>query len=127
MEKRGQAMLILAFLLMGLLIVKSLWLDPVGALDEEREKYKAYALTVAPIQNTSLLEKGNLLTYRVMFVVKEKEEGITEVIYEGQQSKEWDSEILEGQYRAKVRAYLLYVIPVKDLRIQGGIEGWKQH
>lgn len=126
MNKRGQAMLIVAIVLGIVLIAKSLWFDPVGGLDGERETYRIYALEVAPLQNPSLLEKWGLLTYRIMFVLQEDEEGITEVMYRNNTSEEWITETLTGQYRAKARAYLLYVLPIKDIHIKGGIEEWKQ-
>lgn len=118
-------MLIVTIFLLGLLIAKSLWYDPVGKLEGEREQFKNYALEVAPIQNTSLLEKLGILNYKVMFVLKEKDEGNTDITYKDPSSGEWVKETLEGEYRAKVRAYLLYVFPVKDIHIKGGIEEWK--
>ncbi|SDL26772.1 hypothetical protein [Natronincola ferrireducens] len=127
MNQRGQAMLIVVVLLGILLIVKSLWFDPVGGLEGEKETYRVFAQEVASLQNTSLLERWGLLTYRVMFVLQEEEEGITEVMYRDNTSEEWITEVLEGQYRAKVRAYLLYTIPMKDIHIKGGIQEWKQH
>lgn len=127
MEKRGQAMLIVVILLLGLLIAKSLWFDPAGELESQRELYKNFALEIAPIQNTSLLEKWGMLTYRVMFVLKEEAEGNTDIMYKDLSTGEWIKETLEGQYRAKVRTYLLYVIPIKDIHIKGGIQEWNQN
>ena len=127
MEKRGQAMLITVILLLGLLIGKSLWFDPVGELDTEKDLYKNFALEIAPMQNTSLLQKWGMLTYRVMFVLKEENEGTTDIMYENPATEEWVKETLEGQYRAKVRAYLLQVIPMKDIQIKGGVQEWNQN
>lgn len=126
MDKRGQAMLIVVILLLGILITKSIYFDDVGRLEGEREQYKKYALEIAPIQNTSLLEKMGMLTYRVIYVVRE-EGGSTDITYKEPESGVWKKETLQGQYGAKVRAYVLYIFPVKDIHIKGGIQEWKQH
>lgn len=126
MNKREEAMLIVTIFLLVLLVGKSLWLDPVKNLDEEMSHYKNYVLDIAPLKNTGLFEKMGILTYKVVSVVKEKEEGQTDIMYEDISTKEWGKKTLQGEYRAKVRAYLLGFIPVKDINIKGGIQEWRQ-
>ncbi|AKL97074.1 hypothetical protein CACET_c36430 [Clostridium aceticum] len=120
MDKRGQAMLIVTILLLVFLIVKSLFFDPVRGLEGDREKYRLFALQVAPSQNISLLERGSLLNYKVIYVFKENEEDNTKIMYKRDEA--WITEVLEGGYSAKVRAYILGVIPVKDIYVQGGMQ-----
>ncbi|AOY75125.1 hypothetical protein [Clostridium formicaceticum] len=120
MNKRGQAMFMVTLFLLAILIAKSLWFDPVGVLEGDREKYQLFAFQVAPLQNTSLLERGGLLTYSVIYVLKESEEGNTKIMYK--EDKAWLTEELKGQYRAKVRAYIFRVIPIKDIYVQGGLQ-----
>ncbi len=119
-------MLIVTIVLIALLIGKSLYLDPVGQLDVSSSQYATYALDIAPIQNKSLLEKWGLLSYRLVHLVQEEEGGTTDIMYRDETSKEWSKSKIRGQYSAKVRAYLMGILPVKDIYIKGGIQEWKE-
>ncbi|ABR50571.1 hypothetical protein Amet_4499 [Alkaliphilus metalliredigens QYMF] len=123
MDRRSKSMLIIACILMVLLIGKSLWYDPAGVLEGERGKFQSYASSTAPLENSGLLEKLGLLHYRVLFVLQESDEGTTEISYFDKEMDQQVEVVLEGQYRAKVRAYLFYVIPVKEMQIKGGTKG----
>lgn len=122
MNKRGLRMTVVAMILFGLLIAKSLWFDPVGTLQGEEEMYRQFVVEMAPIKKPSLLDRWGLLTYRATVVIQEEEDGYTEIMYRSAEDKEnWITETIQGQYRAKVRGYILYIIPIKDIRIEGGI------
>jgi len=112
-------MIIVTIFLLALLIVKSTVMDPVGELTGDLEKYRLYALQTSPLSG-GFLEKTGLLTYRVVKVKQDSMEGNTEVLLKVENSDEWTNDILEGQYSGKVRAYLLYFIPVKDINFRGG-------
>ncbi|QUH19856.1 hypothetical protein [Alkaliphilus sp. B6464] len=119
MDKRSKTMIIVTIFLLFLLIIKSTVIDPVGELVGDSEKYRLYTLQTSPL-NGGLLEKAGLLTYRVVKVKQDSIEGNTEVLLKIENSDEWTSDILEGQYSGKVRAYLFYFIPVKDINFRGG-------
>ncbi len=120
MDKTSKTMVVATVFLLLLLIIKSNVIDPVGELEGDMEKYKTYALQTAPISG-GLLEKTGLLTYRVVKVKQDSIDGNTEVVVKVDDSQEWSSEVLEGQYSGKVRAYLFNFIPVKDINFKGGI------
>lgn len=120
MDKRSKQMFLVTIILLFILIAKSTLIDPVVNLTGDSQLYKQYMAQTAPLRG-GLLEKTGLLSYRVVKVKKDKMEGSTEVLIRYPESDEWNPIILEGEYLGKVRAYLLYFIPIKDINFKGGI------
>ncbi len=121
MNSRAKAMLIATVLLCTLLVTKSLWIDPVGPLEGDYLKYKNYALNIAPYQPGILIVKSPVIDYKVVSVKKISNSGITNITYIDENG-EWVEETLEGEYKARVRTYLLSVLPFRDIQIRGGKE-----
>lgn len=119
MDKRSKTMIIVTILLLFLLVIKSTLIDPKGELAGDLEMYRLYMLNNAHL-NGGLLEKTGLLTYRVVKVKQDSIEGNTEVMFEAEDD-EWFTDVLEGEYSGKARAYLFYFIPVKDINFKGGV------
>jgi len=120
MDRRSRTMIIVTIFLLFILIIKSTIIDPIGKQEGDFEKYRLYALQTSPLSG-GLLEKAGLLTYRVVKVKQSSIAGSTEVLFKLDNSDEFRHEILKGQYIGKVRAYLLYFIPVKDINLKGGV------
>ncbi len=120
MDKRSRAMLIATAILFVVLMIKSIWIDPAKAAEEEQNHYSKFALEVAPDLHNSLLLKTGLLTYRIIDVERVSQEGVTVVAYTDEEGKMVQEEIT-GQYSAKARVYLLYIFPYKDFKIEGGL------
>jgi hypothetical protein len=119
MDKRAKYMLAATAFFLLMLIIKSLWIDPVRNLEGNEEKFMKYAYGAAPSVSQGLLDKTGLLTYRVIKVLKEEKEGITMITYQNASTEELVNEKLDGVYRAKVRAYILHIIPIKDIQVKG--------
>lgn len=120
MDKRARNMVIATIVLFMILVVKSLWFDPVENLEGDLEKYKEYAYQTVLYERSGLLGKSGLLTYRVIDVAQESQKGATEVKYQNEINRKWNTDVLPGQYYAKVRAYVFYILPVKDITVRGG-------
>ncbi len=120
MDKRSKTMIMVTVFLPFLLVIKSTMIDPVGELTGDMDKYKSYVLQTAPLSG-GILEKTGLLTYRVVKVKQDSIEGNTEILLKDEQNAKWIDHTLEGSYSGKARGYLLYVIPVKDINLKGGV------
>ncbi len=120
MDKRSRTMLIATVVLFVVLMIKSIWIDPAGINIEEDRHYRNFALEVAPELHNSILLKTGLLTYRITSVAKVSEEGATVVEYTDEEGNVVHEE-MAGQYAAKARVYVLYILPYKDFKIEGGL------
>lgn len=119
MNNRAKIMIVSAIFLLALLIAKSLWFDPVKDLEGDALKYQKYALEVAPHQDTFFNINLPIVEYKVVSVKKIKDEGETKITYRDENGRLREEEI-EGDYTAKVRAYLFSILPFTDLQIKGG-------
>lgn len=120
MDQRSKTMLIVTILLFSVLSIKSIWIDPARAVDANEGHYKSFAQEIAPDLHKSILLKTGLLTYRITSVTKVNEEGKTGVKYINKTGETYEGE-LKGQYSAKARVYVLYILPYKDFKIEGGL------
>lgn len=117
MDKRSKAMLIVTIILLVALVIKSTWIDPARLTSIEEKHYKNFAQEIAPEVHDSILLRTGLLTYRITEVNRESQEGNTKIKYKDENDKEVE-ESLEGQYSARARVYVLYVLPYKDFFIK---------
>jgi|GEM_PF-786222 len=120
MDQRSKTMLFVTIILFCILTVKSIWIDPARTEDVNEGHYKSFAREIAPELHKSILLKTGLLTYRITTVNKVSDEGKTKVKYTSNAGQQYEGE-LEGQYSAKARVYVLYILPFKDFKIEGGL------
>ncbi len=120
MDKRTKVMIFATIILLVALVAKSLWIDPVGNLDEAGAKYSQFALAIAPKAHNPILLKPPIVSYRVVSVNHGEKEGESTVILTNI-GDEQSQVTLEGHYSAKVRVYFLGVFPYRDIQIKGGI------
>ncbi|GAB6085520.1 hypothetical protein [Alkaliphilus crotonatoxidans] len=121
MDRRAKTLVLATAILFSVLLIKSLWIDPVGNLAGDQNRYGDFALEAAAAVHHPIVLKPPVITYRLIEVSHEASEGeITKIlINEGGNSY---LEELEGKYAAKVRIYFLGVFPYRDIKIEGGIE-----
>jgi hypothetical protein len=123
MKQYEKRMISLILILLTALAIKSLLLDPVRPETIELDLYKQYAQLTAPFQgNNRRPDPEGLYTYRTVMVEKVGNEGKTHIIYKDTQTNEIIETILPGQYQARVRGYLLHILPVKQIRVEGGLK-----
>lgn len=121
MDKHSKTMFLVTLLLFVVLLTKSMLIDPVKSRSGEETHYKNFALEIAPDIHKNILLRTGLLTYRIISVQREKEDGTTRVRY-STQTGDMVEETLKGQYSAKARVYALYIFPFKDFIITGGLK-----
>ncbi len=122
MKTYDKRMAVLVLVLLVLLTLKSLVIDPVQVKDTEMNLYRQYAVLAAPYQGSRTPPPDWLYTYRAVGVEKTGSEGKTVIAVWQTGSHQLMEVELPGQYRAQVRAYLLYILPVKNIRVEGGLE-----
>lgn len=115
MDKRAKIMIIVAIFLFAILLVKSLWIDPVGALEGELLDFKMLAEEHAPIKHNNLLYRTGLITYRVTRVewISEEEPSNSCVTCDSCVDSNG-----ENRWKARVRAYFVYIIPFRDITVK---------
>ena len=122
MKRYDRRMLLLVLVAAMLLSAKSIWLDPVKTQDENLQLYSRYAMLAAPFNDGEVPPPPGLYTYRTVQVVQRNEEGETVVLQIDPETNLLVEVTLQGEYQAKVRAYVLYVLPVKHIMVKGGVE-----
>jgi hypothetical protein len=123
MKQYEKKMIILILILLVGLSVKSLFLDEVRPDSIELEQYQRYAKLAASLMESPFSRQTGMFTYRTVSVTRVSDEGETAVIYldEGDAGDVLVEVTIPGQYEARVRGYLLSILPVKQVRIEGGL------
>ncbi|SDZ21990.1 hypothetical protein [Tindallia californiensis] len=112
-------LLALVILLVGL-SAKSIWIDPFHSSSHAHNQYAEYARLMAPFQQQTTLDRMKVLNYRTVDVQRESDEGLTNIVVLEPENENIKEIEIKGEYSAKVRAYLLWVFPTRDIRIEGG-------
>ncbi|SMP69922.1 hypothetical protein [Anoxynatronum buryatiense] len=122
MKRYDRRMAGIVLVLLLLLSMKSVFLDPVRPSTKILEQYAGFARLAAPLQigMPPLLEK--LHTFRTISVKQVSEEGNTLILYPVPGENKLEEVQLTGTYEARVRGYLFFVLPVKQILIEGGLE-----
>ncbi|QZY54648.1 hypothetical protein [Crassaminicella profunda] len=113
MTKREKSMLIVILLLLTILICKSLFFDEAQVTGDALLFKEFVEKTIdTDEKHTNFLEKIGIANKRVVAIKKTHMEGTSSIsIYDEQKRK------ISGAYQAKVRGYILYIIPYKEFRI----------
>lgn len=114
----------LIVLLIGL-SVKSLFMDPYRAESERMADYAEFARLMAPFQQQTMMDRMKILTYRTINVNKVESDGETTIVSLDDDTDEMVEIQLAGEYEARVRAYLLWIIPLRDVQIEGGFPAYE--
>lgn len=122
MKQYDRRMLLLVLMAAMLLSAKSIWLDPVKPQDENLQQYSEYAILAAPFNDGEVPPPPGLYTYRTVKVEQRNKEGETIVLQIDPETNLLKETTLQGEYQARVRAYVLYVLPVKHISVEGGVQ-----
>jgi len=121
MKRYEKRMAALVLILLVSLAVKSLIVDPVRTESMELDLYQQYAQLAAPFQGRGNPPPKWLYTYRTVSAEKVSSEGETRIMYQDNETNKMMEILLPGQYRAQVRAYIFYILPAKNIRVEGGL------
>jgi len=100
-------------LLLALLTVKSLVLDGVKDLSGEEAEFASYVEKTIENQEKWAINKTDVLSYKIVKIKKTNEE--TAIITTDEEEKK--SIELSGHYTARVRKYILWILPYGDFSI----------
>lgn len=121
MKRYDKRMLLLVIVAVIVLSAKSIWLDPVKPEDENTMRYSRYAVLAAPFQGGKMPPPEGFYTYRTVKVVQPSQEGKTVILEIDPATNRLTEVSLQGEYQARVRAYILYVLPAKHINVEGGV------
>jgi hypothetical protein len=123
MKRYEKRMIIVILVLLLGLSVKSIYMDEIRPETTELDQYQRYAKLAASLMDSPFASRIGLFTYRTINVKQVAAEGETVIIYpDGNgDSVVFVEMTLPGQYEARLRGYLLSILPVKQVRIEGGV------
>lgn len=104
------------------MIVKSLALDEVKPKGQDEVKFKSFVEKRVEDgkEELGIINKTGLASFRVVKIEKTDEKGKSKILYFDEDRKDYVEGTLQGEYRARVRGYILYVIPYKEFSVEVG-------
>jgi len=110
LNRREKAYIIAVVFLAILLIIKSLYIDGYVPKNDEEKIFYDYVNMLID-EN----KKGDFLKHKIVKIIKDEGQSTIEVYDEG--SKQLKEISLEGKYKARVRKYILGIIPYGEYTI----------
>ncbi|SFI37727.1 hypothetical protein SAMN05192551_1156 [Tindallia magadiensis] len=120
MKPNEKKMLFALMILLIGLSAKSIWIDPFRSSSDTLRQYAEYAQLMAPFQQQTTLDRMKVLNYRTVDVQRESDEGLTNIVVLEPENDDVKEMEIKGEYSARVRAYVLWVFPIRDIRVEGG-------
>jgi len=96
-----------------LLAVKSIFLDGVNDLNAEEKDFSQYVEQTIESSEKWALNKSDALSYKIVKIKKTNEEAATIIVDENEKR----SLEFSGHYTARVRKYILWILPYGDFSI----------
>ncbi|RQD67013.1 MAG: hypothetical protein D5S00_11410 [Tindallia sp. MSAO_Bac2] len=121
MKANEKKMLIALIILLSGLAVKSFFMDPYRPESDQMAQYAEFAQLMAPFQQQTMLDRMKVLNYQTVDVERIKEEGQTHIAVLEPDTDGIAEIELSGEYEARVRAYLFWIFPIRDIHIEGGL------
>ncbi|MDF3001092.1 MAG: hypothetical protein K0Q48_1211 [Bacillota bacterium] len=122
MSNREKTMIIMIIVLLIALVIKSTMLDEVKNLSADEQNFKEFVDYSVTEQYDGFLERSGILVYRVyrIGIADKDQKGLLR--YEDPNTGKPVELIQDVQYNAKVRGYLLWILPIKHLSVTAEIE-----
>lgn len=122
MSSREKTMIIMIIVLLLALVIKSTMLDEVKNLSIDEQNFKTFVDYSVMEQYDGFLERSGILMYRVydIKIADKDQKGLLR--YEDPNTGKPVELIQDVRYRAKVRGYLLWILPIKHLSVTAEIE-----
>ena len=119
-RNKEKILIAVTLVLVCLLFVKSLFLDEVKPSNLEELKFKQFVEKRIEDgkENLGLLSETKLTSFKVVKIQKVSKEGQSRVLYLDESSNTYTEGTIEGKYKAKVRGYVLYVLPYKEFSVE---------
>lgn len=121
-NSREKAMIILLVILVIILILKSMVFDEVKNLTPEEQQFKDFVEYSVEEEYSGTLADMGLMVYRVydLYMADPDAKGVLR--YEDAKTGKMVETVQEGRYNARVRGYLLWVLPVKHFSVTSQID-----
>lgn len=119
---REKAMIIVLAVLVLILIVKSVFLDEVKNLSGEEEQFKQFVEYSIEEEHSGALADMGLMVYRIYDIYKADEDQKGVLRYVDPATGEKVEVVQDGRYTARVRGYLLWILPVQHFSVTAKIE-----
>ncbi len=111
MNKKEKAYLAIVILLLGLLLVKTFYLDDYKPVTKDEELFKEYAERLINEKTNSFFKNNILIGRKIVNIKKLEDEGVSIIEVQSGNDNEYERVEIEGKYEAKVRKYLFHILP----------------
>ena len=124
MERKEKVLIMVTILLVGIMVFKSLILDEVKPVGVDEIKFKSFVEKRIEDgkEELGILNKTGLSSFKVVKIQKITDEGTSQIIYYDSIKNSYINGTIQGQYKARVRGYILYVVPYKEFTVEVGSE-----
>ena len=110
-RERGYVLAIIAMLM--LLALKSLFIDGLSDLNAEEKAFSSYVEQTIESREKWALNKSDVLSYKIVKIKKTDDEATT-ITVDGNEKRLVE---LSGNYTARVRKYIFWILPYGDFSI----------
>lgn len=121
MNNQTKLMLVATFFIFTLLVVKSLWVDPISGLEGQALEYYNFVENAIHEEYKGMANPP-ITTMKVVKIYHDPAGEDTIILQRNSGNPDWDEYKLEGKYGARIRFYFLHILPYKQFKVQGGIE-----
>lgn len=111
MNKREKIYLAIVILLLGVLVVKSFYLDDYKPVTKDEELFKEYAERLIDEKYHGFFNENKLIGIKIVNIKKLENEGVSTIEVQSENDNEYKSVEIEGKYEAKIRKYLFHILP----------------
>lgn len=111
MSKKEKAYVAIVILLLGILLVKSFYLDDYKPATKDEELFKEYAERLIDEKPHSFFKNNQLIGRKIVNIEKLEDDGVSIIEVQSGNDNEYESVEIEGKYEAKVRKYLFHILP----------------
>ncbi len=122
MQNREKTLVGVTILLVIIMLGKSLFFDEVKPKNSDEIMFKSFVekRIADGKEELGLLNETGLASYKVVKIKKTNEIGESKILYYDQDKASYVEGRIKGEYKAKVRGYMLYIIPYKEFTVEVG-------
>ncbi|WP_432667334.1 hypothetical protein R9X47_13205 [Wukongibacter baidiensis] len=117
MNKKEKIYLIAIIVLLGILVVKSLYLDEYKPVTEEEVMFKEYAEKIIDEKFNGFFSRNKLIRYKIVSIKKVDNTGVSIIQVKNQDEDEYKNVEIKGKYVARIRKYLFNILPFSQDKV----------
>lgn len=117
MSKREKFYSVAIVVLLVLLAVKSMVIDNYKPTTQDEQLFYTYANEIAEEQYDGFTYKYHIASYKIVSIKKVEDKGVSVLEVVDPITNEKKLEEIDGKYKAKIRKYILWILPYGEDKI----------